>query len=61
MTKKGIMKTFLIIVCVWAWGLFFWFSSVANANSSDYNEAVAGHVITQTTVSYTHLTLPTSG
>ena len=45
MTKKGIMKTFLIIVCVWAWGLFFWFSSVANA--SDYNKAVTGHVITQ--------------
>jgi len=48
MTKKGIMKTFLIIVCVWAWGLFLWFSSAANANSNDYNEAVAGHVITQT-------------
>ena len=48
MTKKGIMKTFLIIICVWAWGLFFWFSSAANANSNDYNEAVAGHVITQT-------------
>ena len=48
MTKKGIMKTFLIIVCVWIWGLFLWFSSAANANSNDYNEAVAGHVITQT-------------
>ena len=46
MTKKGIMKTFLIIICVWAWGLFFWFSSAANA--SDYNKAVTGHVITQT-------------
>ena len=46
MTKKGIMKTFLIIVCVWIWGLFLWFSSAANAN--DYNEAGAGHVITQT-------------
>ena len=45
MTKKGIMKTFLIIICVWAWGLFFWFSSAANA--SDYNKAVTGHVITQ--------------
>ena len=42
------MKTFLIIVCVWIWGLFLWFSSAANANSNDYNEAVAGHVITQT-------------
>ena len=48
MTKKGIMRIFLIIVCVWAWGLFLWFSSAANANSNDYNEAVAGHVITQT-------------
>ena len=37
------MKTFLIIICVWAWGLFFWFSSAANAN--DYNKAVIGHVI----------------
>ena len=42
------MKTFLIIICVWAWGLFFWFSSAANANSNDYNKAVVGHVITQT-------------
>ena len=45
MKKKGIMRIFLIIVCVWAWGLFLWFSSAANA--SDYNKAVTGHVITQ--------------
>ena len=42
---KGIMKTILIIICVWAWGLFFWFSS---AMANDYNKAMTGHVITQT-------------
>ena len=41
--RRLLVKTFLIIVCVWAWGLFFWFSSAANAN--DYNKAVIGHVI----------------
>ena len=37
------MKTFLVVICIWAWGLFLWFSSAANAN--DYNKAVTGHVI----------------
>mgnify|MGYP003143605882 CR=1 FL=1 len=37
------MKTFLVVICIWAWGLFLWFSSAANAN--DYNKAVIGHVI----------------
>ena len=40
------MKTFLIVISIWIWGLFLWFSSAANAN--DYNKAVTGHVITQT-------------
>ena len=36
------LKTILIIICVWVWGLFFWFSS---AMANDYNKAVIGHVI----------------
>ena len=36
------LKTILIVICVWVWGLFFWFSS---AMANDYNKAVIGHVI----------------
>ena len=44
--RRLLVKTFLIVISIWIWGLFLWFSSAANAN--DYNKAVTGHVITQT-------------
>ena len=39
------MKTGLIIVCVWIWGLFLW---VESASANDYNTATGAHIITET-------------
>ena len=38
------MKTGLIIVCVWIWGLFLW---VETASANDYNTATGAHILTE--------------
>jgi hypothetical protein len=38
------MKTGLIIVCVWIWGLFLW---VESASANDYNTATGAHILTE--------------